>query len=154
MCYLNSNLAREAGRLHRWGEKIWSRRYRAIPILDDETLVKRVRYLLSHGCKEDLVLRPGDWPGVNCVSALTQGKTLSGTWYDRTRQYEARRSGKDCGPEEYATRYEVALTPLPILEGKSAGEQMQWYRQLVEDFPASVYAAEARARAEYLQTAG
>jgi hypothetical protein len=133
MCYFNSNLAREAGRLYHWREKIWGRRYRSIPILDDATLVQRVRYLLSHGCKEGLVLRPGDWPGVNCVEALVQGKKLSGVWYDRTREYEARRAGRDSQPGEFASRYEVSLTPLPMLEDKSREEQMEWYRQLVED---------------------
>ena len=29
MQYLNSNIARELGRLHNWREKFWSRRYRA-----------------------------------------------------------------------------------------------------------------------------
>ena len=30
MNYLNSNLAREAGRVHGWREKFWGRRYQAI----------------------------------------------------------------------------------------------------------------------------
>ncbi|RLB57529.1 MAG: hypothetical protein DRI34_07535, partial [Deltaproteobacteria bacterium] len=65
MNFVNGNLAREAGRLHGWREKFWSRRYRAIAIEDDAKLRERVKYALSHGCKEGLVLRPGQWPGVN-----------------------------------------------------------------------------------------
>jgi len=32
MGYVNSNLAWEVGRLAKWREKIWSRRYQAIPV--------------------------------------------------------------------------------------------------------------------------
>ena len=64
MNYLNSNVAREAGRLHRWREKFWGRRYQAIVISEEEPAqVDRLRYLLSQGCKEGLVARPQDWPG-------------------------------------------------------------------------------------------
>jgi membrane glycosyltransferase len=45
MCFFNSKVAREAGRLHRWWEKFWGRRYRAIPILDDDKLIERAAYL-------------------------------------------------------------------------------------------------------------
>ena len=89
MAYLNSSLAREAGRLHHWREKFWGRRYTSLAILDDKDFLKRAVYILSHGCKEGLVLRPRDWPGVNCIEAVTTGKKLSGVWYDRTKEYEA-----------------------------------------------------------------
>jgi hypothetical protein len=36
MGYVNSNLAREAGRLHGWEDKIWSRRYQAIIVSLEE----------------------------------------------------------------------------------------------------------------------
>jgi hypothetical protein len=48
MGYVNSNLAREISRLHRWPEKIWSRRYQAIVISGEEAIqVARLRYLLA-----------------------------------------------------------------------------------------------------------
>src|SRR5262249_51371648 len=57
MGHFNSNLAREAGRLVRWREKFWGRRYQAIPISDEEAAqVERLRYVLAHGCKEGLVV--------------------------------------------------------------------------------------------------
>ena len=36
MNYFNSNLAREAGRMVRWREKFWGRRYQAILVSDEE----------------------------------------------------------------------------------------------------------------------
>jgi REP element-mobilizing transposase RayT len=133
MQYINSNIAREAGRLHFWREKLWGRRYSDIPILDDAKLLERVRYLLSHGCKEGLVLRPGDWPGVNCVKALCRGKKLFGTWYDRTKEYEARRAGIRCRSGEFATQHEVPLSPLPCHADLSPEEQRAFYRAMVKD---------------------
>ena len=44
MNYLNSNLAREAGRLIRWREKFWGRRYQAILVSQEaEAQIGRLR---------------------------------------------------------------------------------------------------------------
>ena len=80
MAYLNSNLAREAGRLHGWQDKIWSRRYQAILVSGEEgAQIARLKYVLANGCKEDLVERPQDWPGVHTARALIAGEALTGS---------------------------------------------------------------------------
>jgi hypothetical protein len=95
MNHLNSKLAREIGRLTGWREKVLGRRYQAILISSEaEAQTARLKYVLSHGCKEGLVERLQDWPGVHCVQALMEGKTLEGWWFDRTQEYLARRRGK------------------------------------------------------------
>ena len=58
---------------------------------------ERLAYILSHGCKENLVARPQDWPGVHCVTALVSGQPIEGTWFDRTKEWEARRRGEKFG---------------------------------------------------------
>ncbi len=85
MNYVNGNLAREAGRLHDWHDKFWSRRYRAIPILDDTAMVDRLRHVLSHGAKEGLVTRPQEWPGVSSLDAMPYDRPMTGTWRPRRR---------------------------------------------------------------------
>ena len=66
MNYLNGNLVKEAGRLHRWREKFWGRRYRAIPVsFEPEAQIARLKYLLEQGTKDNLVARPQDWPGAH-----------------------------------------------------------------------------------------
>jgi hypothetical protein len=64
---------------------------------------------------------------------LLNGEPLSGTWYDRTTEHEKRRAHQDYDPADFATKYEVNLSPLPFLMDKSPEEQRAWYRQLVED---------------------
>lgn len=133
MGHINSNIAKEAGRLYKWKDKFWSKRYTAIAIEDDESLVAKFKYILAHGAKEGLVLRPGDWPGVNCVAALTRGKTLSGTWYDRSNYYLDSQKGKDCNLSDYAIEYDIPLSPLACFEGKSEEERTRIYRALVAE---------------------
>ncbi|MCZ7586811.1 MAG: transposase [Deltaproteobacteria bacterium] len=123
MNFVNANIAREAGRLHRWHEKFWGRRYTALPILDDAARLSRVRYLLSNGCKEGLVKRPRDWSGVQCVDALCDGKPLKGVWVDRTAQYIKGGSEKD-----HETTYEVPLSVLPCFTDLSEGERRRQWR--------------------------
>lgn len=79
------------------------------------------------------MIRPADWPGVNCVEALCRGKRLSGVWYDRTRQYEAERADEEVSSAQFAERVAVPLSPLPCLTGLSVGQQRSRYRALVRD---------------------
>ncbi len=131
MGFVNSNLAREANRIVGWKEKFWGRRYRAIGISDEEAaLVGRLRYVISHGPKENLVLRCRQWPGLQCIDALTEGKPLNGFWYDRTLKYEADRRGKEVDPETFITRYSLKLDPLPCwhLSPQDAGSVGSFWR--------------------------
>ncbi len=139
MCFVNSNIAREAGRLSGWREKFWGRRYRDIQILDDEALVARLRYLLAHGCKEALVQRPEDWPGVTCLPALLRGETLRGIWYSRTEEHRARRRGEKPLPDQFATTYDVPLAPLPCWAHLSSEEQRAKVAELVESIEAEAH---------------
>ena len=85
MRYINSNMARELGRLHGWRSKLWARRYRAIVVSDEEAAqVERLKYILAQGTKEGLVARPRDWPGIQCAEALASGIKLPGKWVNRT----------------------------------------------------------------------
>jgi putative transposase len=113
MSFVNGNIAREVGRVRGWRQRFWGRRYRAIVVADEDAQVDRLRYILRNGCKEGLVDRPVDWPGVSCVAALTSRSKLRGTWHDRTAAYHARRRGEPSGVRRFAKRYEVRLSPLP-----------------------------------------
>ena len=80
MGYFNSKLAREVARSTGWRDKVFSRRYQAILVSEEEEAqVGRLVYILSHGCKENLVARPQDWPGVHSVIALLTGQPIEGS---------------------------------------------------------------------------
>jgi REP element-mobilizing transposase RayT len=114
MGYVAGNIAREMGKLHEWREKFWSRRYRSILVShEEETQIARLTYVLSQGVKEGLVARPQDWPGVHCAAALAEGVSLTGTWYDRTAESEARRRGEGIRQSDFAEAEQVVLTALP-----------------------------------------
>ncbi|HKI06031.1 MAG TPA: hypothetical protein VKK31_28895, partial [Thermoanaerobaculia bacterium] len=114
MRFLNSNLARELGRLVGWRDKIWARRYQAIVVSGEESAqIDRLRYGLAHGVKEGLVEKASEWPGVHCVRALVDGEAVEGTWFDRTQEYAARRRGEDFDRLRYSTTEVLALSPLP-----------------------------------------
>jgi hypothetical protein len=116
--YLNSNLAREVGRLTGWTGKVWGRRYQAIPVSDEEeSQVARLKYVLSHGVKENLVARLREWPGLHCVRQIVDGEPLAGTWFDRTQEHVARRRrGEDPDPLQYTSSETVTFSSLPCWE--------------------------------------
>jgi REP element-mobilizing transposase RayT len=137
MGHFNSKIAREIGRLLGWREKIFGRRYQAILIShEDSAQIERLRYVLSHGCKEGLVERLQDWPGVHCVQAMTEGTVLEGWWFDRTKEYLARRRGEDFGPFQYATRETLELDPLPCWKHLTPEKRRQRAAALVSEIQA------------------
>ena len=96
----------------------------------------RLRYLLAHGCKEGLVQRPEDWPGVTCLPTLLRGEALRGVWYSRTAEHQARRRGETPLPNELATIYDVPLAPLPCWAHLNTEEQRAKVAKLVESIEA------------------
>ena len=140
MQFVNGNVAKEVARHHNWPERVWSRRYRAIPVVDDKAAHARMRYILSHGAKEGLVASAGSWPGPNCIATLTHGDLLRGTWFDRSAEYRARAAGKDVKPSEFATTYDIKLTPLPCLLHLAEDQRQAHYRRIVGEIAAAAEA--------------
>lgn len=70
---------------------VFERRYRAIPVLDEDAMEDRFRYVLTQGTKENLVASARDWPGVQSARALLGGPPLVGRWRDRSAELRLRR---------------------------------------------------------------
>ncbi|MEO1086451.1 MAG: transposase, partial [Acidobacteriota bacterium] len=71
MCQLKTNLSKEVGRLRDWEGSLYAGRYHSVPLSDEpEVQVERLKYILSQGVKEGLVLSPKNWPGVHSARAL------------------------------------------------------------------------------------
>jgi hypothetical protein len=153
--YLNSNLAREVSRLTGWTGKIWDRRYQAILISgEEEAQVARFRYVLSHGVKEQLVAKLLEWPGLHCARPILNGAPLTGTWFDRTKEYAARRRrGENPDPLQYTRTETVILSPLPCWDQLAPEAYRQRVASLSEEIEQDAAAARRRTGAEPLGTA-
>ncbi|MEM6792685.1 MAG: transposase [Acidobacteriota bacterium] len=117
MCHLKTNLSKELGRLHDWPGALWHGRYHSVPVSDEPAAqIARLRYLLSQGVKEGLVMAPEDWPGVHPARPLRTGEAMKGKWIDRTRMYAASLRGKEIREADFTTPQEVQLEPIPALE--------------------------------------
>ena len=133
MQFLNTNLSKQLGRLHHWQGPLFQRRYQAIPVSDEEEAqVSRLRYVLEHGVKEGLVGRPGNWPGVQCITELTRGPSrLRGIWHERTAIWNARQRGETLSANKRITREMLELSPLPAWESRSSRQRIAAARELV-----------------------
>ncbi len=114
MTYFNGNLAKEVARLTGWKDRVWSRRYQAIVISDEEEAqVERLLYILGNCVKEGLVGSPLEWPGVHCARALITGERVEGTWFNRSLESNASLRGETYEERKYASIEVVHLSPLP-----------------------------------------
>jgi len=144
MCFFNSNLAKEIGRRTGWKEKVWGRRYQAIVISDEvEVQVARLRYILAHGVKECLVDRVAEWPGVHCAVPLMTGAAVEGTWFDRTREYNARLRGRELEKGESASTEVVRLSPLPCWKHLAEEKYRDRIREIVREIDETAAARRA-----------
>jgi hypothetical protein len=115
---------------------MWGRRYRGIPVSEEELAqVERMLYLLDNGCKENLVASPLDWPGVSTAWHLSKGlDEMEGEWVDRTALFHARRTkeGKAMTEADFTDIVKVKLTPLPCWKGVGTEEHRTRIRELIE----------------------
>jgi hypothetical protein len=134
MEYACSNLAREVGRLTGWEGPVFAGRYHAIIVSPEERAqVARLAYCLAQGCKEFLVERVGDWPGVHAARPLLGGEPLVGYWFDHSQEYRARRRGETFDRYRYATEETVELSPLPCWSQLSAEEYQKRVAEVVQE---------------------
>lgn len=133
MQFLNTNIAKQVGRLNGWSGPFWGRRYQAIPVSeDDEDQIARLIYLLEQGVKEGLVARPQDWPGVNCAVELAQGTNQqTGIWHERSRIWRAAQAGVKLPKALRQTREVLTLSPLPAWASKTAKQYREAIRELI-----------------------
>lgn len=134
MRHVGRNISDEIGRLHDWPGKMQERRYRAIQVSNqEEDQVARLRYLLGAGVKEQLVERAIQWPGVHSARALTRDHALRGWWFDRSKEFAARRRGEHFGRYEYATEETVILEPLPCWRHLPVEEVRRRVKELLRE---------------------
>ncbi len=137
MNFVAGNIAREAGKLHGWEGKLWEGRYDCTPITDEEEIqVKRLKYLLSQGCKEGLVSSPTLWPGVHCAKALMNGTGIPGVWVHRTALYKARlrKKGREkIRPIDFEEDLLLKFSPLPCWAHLAPEDYQQRIRDLVRE---------------------
>ncbi|MEM8997916.1 MAG: hypothetical protein AAGF23_24255 [Acidobacteriota bacterium] len=123
-CHLKTNLSKEVGLLRDWEGSLFAGRYRSVPLSDEpEIQLKRLKYILSQGAKEGLVLSPKDWPGVHCARALLEDVALPGVWVDRTRLYAARQRGEKARERDFTEETQLHLAPLPCLSHLERAER-------------------------------
>ena len=145
MRHVGRNISDEIGRLHDWPGKMQERRFRGIQVSnEEEDQVGRLRYLLGAGVKEHLVERAIEWPGVHSARALTRDHPLRGWWFDRSKEFAARRRGEHYGRYDYATEEAVVLDPLPCWSHLPVEEVRQRVKELVREIEREA-AAERRA---------
>jgi hypothetical protein len=113
MAYIESNIACEIDRITGWSGKFWEERFSATPILDDESLMERIRYILMHGVKEGLVARSADWPGLTCIPEFLGKGERSFPWIDRTGYSRARHRGEDVRLSDFTKRYNIKIVSPP-----------------------------------------
>ena len=123
MQFLRSNIARKVGYLVDWRGKFWDRRYDSEPVLDDDALIGRLRYILAHGVKEGLIDQCADWPGLTCLPELAHGRMRQFSWTGRS-------SLEGC---------ELSLAVLPCWEAMSSERRCRTVRQLVLDVEAEAH---------------
>jgi len=134
MQYLLSNVAKKVGRLVSWRGGLWERRYSAEPVIDDEAMVGRLRYILSHGVKEGLVKRCAEWPGLSCVGQLLGDAVRQFDWFDWTARWQAapRRPSSALLDERWARPVQLELSPLPCWAHLSSIQRRERVLELIE----------------------
>jgi len=133
MQYLLSNVAKKVGRLVSWRGGLWERRYSAEPVIDDEAMVGRLRYILSHGVKEGLVERCAEWPGLSCLCQLLGDAVRRFHWFDWTARWHAasRKPASAFLDERWARPVQLVLSPLPCWTNLSTTQRRERVRELI-----------------------
>lgn len=116
MQHLLTNLSKKVGAVVGWRGAFWERRYSAEPVLDDEALLGRIRYILSHGVKEGYVASSREWPGLSSLETMLDDQPRRYRWFHWSDRWKERKGGKPCNrfDERCSRSEELVLAPVPL----------------------------------------
>ncbi len=77
------------------------------------------------------------------MTAPLTGEPIEGTWFDRTKEWEARQRGEEFGTHQFADTEVVHLSPLPCWEHLSPEQ----YRERIAELVGAIIAQAAAKRA-------
>jgi putative transposase len=111
--YFNGQVAKALNRFHGRHHQVWSRRYSAIPILDEQADIERLVYLLTNPQKADLVDIIEQWPGLSSAPVYLGhcDEPNEFLFFDRTAWDRAKR------PKAIAKFLQVVSIKYTILPG-------------------------------------
>lgn len=121
-----------------WNAPMWQQYvHSALPTAASQ--IQALKYVLSQGTKENLVLRPEDWPGVLCIHQLAYGTATQGTWLNASGYGRAcRLQSRNCKPvmpekTAYEHTYPIELDTLPALAELSNDEHQRYIQALARE---------------------
>ena len=88
------------------------------------------------------------------VRAVLDGESLTGTWFDRTKEYAARLRGESYTRYQYATKETVVLSPLPCWRHMAVEKYRERIAGLVQQVEAEAAAERKRTGIQPLGAAG
>ncbi|MGK0362616.1 MAG: REP element-mobilizing transposase RayT [Bradymonadia bacterium] len=146
--FVFGNTARVSHAVH--GKKgirgpVWDHRaFRLIPIADDASLRKKVKYLMAQATSAHLVARPNKWPGLNSIDAVCRGALLKGFRANAALRRRAKNQGVPL--ESIAERKTLTLAPLPSQVDWTPHARQRWYRDIEKEVIAEADAGNAGIR--------
>jgi REP element-mobilizing transposase RayT len=134
MQYLLSNISKKVGALVNWRGSFWERRYSAEPVLDEEALLDRLRYIVSHGVKEGLVRHCEEWPGLSCLPDLRGKPPRQFSWFDWSQRWKARSGSGVPGrfDPRFARKETLELRPLPVVRFSRRSAWRRFLKRVLE----------------------
>jgi REP element-mobilizing transposase RayT len=134
MQHLLTNISKKVGALVGWRGAFWERRYSAEPVLDEEALLGRIRYILAHGVKEGLVASCREWPGLSSLAMMLDGEPRRFRWFHWSDRWRERKRGKPCARfDEKCSRFEhLVLSPVPHPGFRDTRSRRQLLERLID----------------------
>jgi hypothetical protein len=130
--YFNAQVARALNRFHGRCHQVWSKRYSAIPVLDEQTDIERLVYFLTNPQKADLVDKIGDWPGLSSAQLYLEELDHDNEFlfFDRTAWDRAKRPKAIA---KYLHVVSIKYTVLPALAHLTEAERKALIRDRLEE---------------------
>ncbi|MFT3839205.1 MAG: hypothetical protein QM723_19645 [Myxococcaceae bacterium] len=150
MRFFLGNVSKKVGRLVGWSGNLWDRRFSAIPVLDDISLRRSLKYIVAHGVKEGLVRRVEEWPGLSCVPQLLGEPKRTFRFYEWAKRWKSGKlvsGGNRRWSPSWATDEELELHPIPLWQVLPPNKRRALAKRMIAEI-------EAEGRAKHRRVMG